>query len=155
MAAPVIGVNGVAVIKSIEPTSGQTITVTGYAAFFIQSLKATQNFDQNFIKDSLGFDAAAIARNNYIELDMEFIPYHATLGDSVLGSTNGTVFLAPQAAIAFANLRVTALNATYMHMPGTTINLANEEVASMTLKVRRYLNTDQNTQMTTVITAAS
>ncbi len=126
---------------------GTAIAISGYATFLIQGAKPTHKFDLAEVKDASGFDANLIATNGRVELDLDFIPSGATRA----AAATVTAFLSPLATVTTTHFKVSALNGTWIYIGDETIDLGNTASSKMTLKVRKYDDSTQNTSLATVV----
>jgi hypothetical protein len=106
-----------------------------------QSMRMSQHFDEEIVKDALGNDAAWIARNEKWEGDIAM----KLLGDTNAHAQAGAAFLAPLAVVTITNCLCTAWNSTWQIQPGADIALSNEKVGDISFKLRRYADSTQNT----------
>lgn len=121
---------------------GAAITMTGYASFTLDTVKLTRQYDAEFLKDELGFDKTGIATNAHDEMDVSFEPDEATR----VAAEAEVVFLAPLAKITFTHFAVPICNGDSLVLSGQSIDLSMKS-AKMTLKTRRYADSDQNASM--------
>lgn len=105
-----------------------------------QSGKSSQNWEEEIIKDTSGFDASWIARNHHYLNDFSF----KLLGDTAANALAGAVFLAPLAAVTLSSFEVTHFNGGYQNISGAEIDLGNTKVGDLLLKLRRYSDVTQN-----------
>lgn len=105
----------------------------------------TQNFELKVAQDQWGQDAAWRASNEYLDGDWEM----KFIGDTLAHVKTGAAFLAPLAVITLSGFDLTWLNTTFCHMSGTTINLMNDDIGTTGIKMRRYVNSTQNTSFAT------
>lgn len=141
--------SGIAVIHGIT-NNGTDITISGYATFLFESAKAQHQFDIADIKDAGGNDASAVASNEFCEMDVAFTPSGATRA----AAAGVVVFPTPLSCITLANFKLSSLfNGRWQYRGGTSIDLQNTgQVKISGLKIRRYVNTTQNTSLTTTVT---
>lgn len=121
-----------------------------------QKIKTTQQWERELIKDVKGGDCASIDRNEHVSLSigvkfMGDTAAHAaapmSTGAGVL-SAIGQPFLAPSAILTFSGFALAALNGTWIHDPGSELDMENVKVADGDLKMRRYADSTQQTLMT-------
>lgn len=110
-----------------------------------QSIKATQNFDLDIAKDQNGDDAAWRTSNEMIDVDVGM----KLLGDTIAHAEAGAAFLAPLAVVTISTAKMAALNTTFCVMNGNEIDLGNTKIGDITFKLRRYVNSTQNTLFAT------
>jgi len=106
-----------------------------------QSMKMSQHFDEEIIKDAVGQDAAWLARNEKYEGDIAM----KLLGDTAAHAQAGAAFLGPLAIVTISTCLCTAWNTTWQVIAGGDIGLVNDKVGDITFKLRRYADSTQNT----------
>lgn len=123
-------------------------TVSGNTAAFDvilypvqQSMKATQQFDEEIVKDAVGQDSAWLARNEKYEGDVMM----KLLGDTAAHAQAGAAFLGPLAVVTISTCLVTLWNTTWQVVPGSDVSLQNDRVGDISFKLRRYADSTQNT----------
>lgn len=137
---------GTGVVHGIT-NSGSAITMTGYATFILEGANGTHNFDLNAIKDARGFDTTLIATNGHVELDVTWAPSGATRS----AAATTAVFIAPLAKTTLANFSIAAFNGDWVYIGGETLQLSATGPAKMSLKLRKYDDSTQNTSLTTTV----
>lgn len=110
-----------------------------------QTGKATQNYEEEIIKDEHGFDAAWLLRNENITFDIGM----KLLGDTAAHAISGGAFLAPQATVVLSGFDLSVLNATFHMVSGSDIDLGNTKVGDLNIKLRKYADATQNTAAVT------
>ena len=120
--------------------------MTGFATFILESGKAGHKFKLTAIEDELEFDAALIATNGHLEIDITFTPSAATRALAA----GIAVILAPLAKVTLANFKVAAYNGDWIYVGDESIDLSHS-VAKMSLKIRKYDDSTQNTALTTTV----
>lgn len=106
-----------------------------------QSGKASQNWEEEVVKDVRGFDAAWLARNTHYLNDFAF----KLLGDTAANAQAGAAFIAPLATVTLSAFEVSQFNGTYQNISGAEIDLGNTKVGDFSLKFRKYADSTQNT----------
>jgi hypothetical protein len=106
-----------------------------------QSGKASQNWEEEIVKDASGFDAAWLARNHHYLNDFSF----KLLGDTAAHAEGGAAFIAPLATVVLSAFEVAQFNGSYQNVSGAEIDLGNTKVGDFMLKFRRYADSAQNT----------
>lgn len=106
-----------------------------------QSGKMAQQWDEETVKDTRGFDAAWLARNTHYLADFGF----KLLGDTAAHAIAGGAFIAPLATVTLSGFDLSAFNGTYQNISGAEIDLGNTKVGDFATKFRRYDDTTQNT----------
>lgn len=109
-----------------------------------QSATLTQNFEEEVVKDVIGFDAAWLARNLHYLADFKF----KMLGDTA-AHAKGVTMLAPFATCTFSGFDLADFNGTWQNISGQQIDLNNTSVADFAAKFRRYADGTQNTSAVT------
>lgn len=137
--------NGKAVIHGIR-NNGDAITIEGYASFYLETMRATHKFNLDSIQDELGFDQALIATNGYLEEEVTFVP----TGTTRTMAEQAAVILNPLAKVAIANMSVITLNGDWIYVGDASIELS-QKVGKMTLRIRKYIDTDQNESLSTTV----
>lgn len=105
----------------------------------------TQNFDLKSAFDQWGQDAAWRATNEYLDGDWEMKLIGTADATTFANVKTGAAFLAPLALITLSGFDLTWLNTTWRHMSGSAITLNADDIGSNTIKMRRYVNSTQNT----------
>ena len=118
----------------------------GYATFIFETTRAGHKFDLDAVKDHVHFDAALIAANAHIELDITWTPSGATRAAAAATA----VFLSPLAKVTLANFKVTAFNGDWIYVGDEQLDLS-QQVGKMSIKIRKYDDTAQNTSLTTTV----
>ena len=113
-----------------------------------QSGKQTFNFDEDIVKDNIGFAAAWSARDHHRLNDFAF----KLLGDTAAHAKTGAAMLAAFATVTLSGFDVADMNGAYQNISGQEIDLGNTKVGDMMLKLRRYDDSTQNTAATTAPT---
>jgi hypothetical protein len=138
---------GTAVVHGIT-NSGSAITITGFATFLFDSAKGQHMFDIADVKDAVNFDAAAIATNEHIELDINFTPSGATRA----AAAAVYAFPTPLSKVTLATFKITAFNGDWQYRGGTSIDLTNTGPGKISsLKIRKYADSTQNASLTTTV----
>ncbi len=136
---------GTAVLHGIT-NDGSAITIDGYATFILDSAKGGHKFKLDAVEDETGFDKALVATNAFVEMDITWMPSGATRAAAAATAA----FLTPLASVTMDNFKVTAFNGDWIYVGDQSIDLSHG-VAKMSLKLRKYDDTDQNTSLTTTV----
>lgn len=136
-------ITGKAVISGITGTSA--ITISGFATFSLDTAKMNHKFDLEAIKEN-NFDAALIATNGHVEVDLNWRPS----GASKAAARATAIIISPLATVTLANFDVTAYNGRYVYVGDESIELG-QGAATMAMKIRRYDDSTQNTSLTTSV----
>jgi hypothetical protein len=137
--------NGTGILHGIGD-NGSGITMSGYATFILESAKGGHKFKLEPIEDEMGFDAALIATNAHVEMDITWTPS----GASRAAAATTAVFLTPLAKVTLANFKVEAFNGDWVYVGDQSIDLSHGN-AKMSLKVRKYDDSTQNASLTTTV----
>ncbi len=137
--------NGRAHVHGIA-NNGTTYTITGYATFSLEALSLAHNFRLKEVIDENDSDAALCATNANIEMDITFKP----AADTKAAAAGIAVFLAPLTTVVLSNFKVAVANGSWIYVGGGKIDLTANDNAKQTLRVRRYVDSTQNTLLTTV-----
>lgn len=127
---------------------GTAFTISTLATFSIKTASLTHEFRLKDEQDATDYDVAAIATNGMLK---------ATVTVSLAGATRAAaaatgVFLAPLATVTLAHFKLSALNGTWQYAGNQKIDLSSGDVAKLTLELRKYDDSGQNTVMTTTVT---
>lgn len=106
-----------------------------------QTADAAHNFDLEVVKDNQGQDAAWRSRNEMVELDVTF----KMLADTSAHAKASAAFLAPLAVVTVSTCDIAEWNTTYCVIPGSSQKLKNDQVGDLSVKIRRYVDSTQNT----------
>lgn len=118
---------------------GTAISMSGFATFILDTVKGPHKFDLDAVKSETKYDAALIATNGHIELDITFTPSGATRAAAAAIA----VYLAPLAKVTLNHFKVTAFNADWVYVGDASIDLS-QGPAKMSLKIRKYDDATQN-----------
>lgn len=110
-----------------------------------QSIKITHSVDLQVTKDNIGDDASWRANNEKLDGDWAM----KLLGDTNAHAKAGAAFLTPLATITASGFDVTVMNTTWSYMGDGSIDLKNDDVGDITVKVRRYVDATQNSAFAT------
>lgn len=105
-----------------------------------QSANLQQQWEEEIVKDTAGFDAAWLGRNHHYLANFKF----KALGDTAAHALSGLAFIAPLATVVLSNF-IGDLNGSYQNVSGATIDLNNTTVADFQTNFRRYSDSTQNT----------
>lgn len=113
-----------------------------------QTVRHSQNWEEEIVKDERGFDAAWLSRNHHKLMDAAF----KLLGATAANAASGGAFIAPLATVVLTAFDLTEMNGSYQNISGAEIDLGNTKVGDFMLKFRKY---DDSTQNTAAITTPS
>jgi hypothetical protein len=137
--------NGTAILHGIT-NGGSPISMSGYATFILETAKAGHKFKLEAIEDEVGFDRSLIATNSHVEVDIAWTPSGATRAAAVATAA----FLTPLAKVTLANFAVAAFNGDWIYVGDQSIDLSNA-AGKMSLKVRKYDDSTQNSSLSTAV----
>jgi hypothetical protein len=126
---------------------GDDITIDALATFILKTARLTHEFDLMDEKDATNYDANAVATNGRLRCEINVTLSGAT---RAAAAATGAV-LTPLASVVIDNFKITALNGTWQYTGNQTIDLGSGENAKMTIPLRKYSNSTQNTSMTTTV----
>ncbi len=139
---------------------GQAVVITtagaldAYANINIQNVKGSHDWSQEDIQDFEGFDSTWLARNEHIDIT---INVKLTGASKAAAITNGA-FLVPLSAVTLSGFDLNWLNVTgvggkytgtWQFRSGSSLDLTNDKVGGMEIKLRKYADPTQNTASTT------
>ena len=91
--------------------------------------------------DQHGADTAWLARNQHLLADVGM----KVVGSSTAAISGQTWPLAPYTVVTLSGFVFSALNGAYQYLTGADLNLNFDKVTDATFKLRRYINSAQNT----------
>lgn len=138
--------NGTATVFGIT-NDGTAISIAGYATFLLQGASPTHKFDIKAIKDADNYDANLIASNGMVEMDIDFYPS----GSTRAAAAAVAVFLSPLSSVATAHFKIAALNGTWIYIGNEKLDLSNSDSAKITLPLRKYDDSTQNTSLVATV----
>ena len=124
-----------------------------------QTGKATQNYEEEIIKDVHGNDAAWVARNEHLTTDFSLklvadtvahaqSPVAAVTGTNTTISGLGQPFLSPLSCVSLGGFVLAGFNGLYQIVSGNDVDLNNTKVGDLNFKLRRYADATQNASIT-------
>jgi hypothetical protein len=137
--------NGSAVLHGIR-NDGSPITIEGYATFLLDSAKLGHKFKLEAIEDEVGFDASLVATNAHKEVDVTFVPK----GASRAAAEAVAAVLTPLDKVTLDNFAVTVFNGDWIYVGDASVDLGHA-AGKVSLKLRKYDDTDQNASLTTTV----
>lgn len=147
MASPVTVIRGQAQVEGVAGTFDAIL----YS--IQQSLKATQNFEEEVVKDPHGYDTGWAFRNEHATGDFMLKLVgdslaHAeapaqVVGTSAAVSSLGQPFLSPGSIINLTLFQMAAFNGAWQVLSGADLDESNVKVGEYTVKVRKYANAQQ------------
>lgn len=136
----------------VAGTSG-TLTINAVVVYPLkESMRYTQQFEEDIIKDEQGNDAAWRAFNEKYEGDIGMrIVHTGTGGTSTFANAKALVaLLTPYQIVTISACDISSWNTTWQVIPGSDVNLTNTTAGGMTWRLRRYADSTQNTLAATV-----
>jgi hypothetical protein len=156
MAAPVVIFRGLAAVEGVVGTYDAILYAIN------QTVKVTQHFEEEVIKDVHGYDAAWLFRNEHALFDgmLKLVgdtAAHAAAPAQAVSTTAavsllGQPFFAPGTTITLSTFILTACNGVFQVIPGGDLDLGNTKASEMTLKVRKYANSNQTAAIAVIPT---
>jgi hypothetical protein len=128
-------------VRGKASMSGNTATFDVILYPVQQSMKVSQQWEEEIVKDAVGQDAAWLARNEKYDGDLMM----KLIGDTAAHAQAGAAFLGPLAIVTITACLVTLWNSTWQVVPGSDIALSNDKVGDISFKLRRYTDSTQNT----------
>lgn len=128
--------------------NGTPFTISAFASFVAQSAKIQHKFDLQADKDANNADVTLIATNAMLEGTLEIEPSGATRAAAAAAA----VVVSPLATVTLANFQLTSLNGNWIYTGNEDISLAHNASAKISLPIRQYTSSAQNTLLTTAVT---
>lgn len=123
-----------------------TLTIDSVVLYALkENMKASHSFEEDIIKDEQGNDAAWRAYNEKYEGDIGMRLVHTGTPSTFADAEALAAFQTPYAIVTIADCDITAWNTTWQVVSGGDIGLTNTTAGSMTFKLRRYVDSTQNT----------
>ncbi len=133
----------------ISGVSG-TVTVAAAAwSLLKESVKLTNTFEEDIIKDETGNDAAWRASNERDEGDIGLRLVDTGSPSSQANIETFCAALTPYATITLSGFKPARFNGTFQNASGADSTLSNTTAGSMSLKLRKYTDATQQTLSTT------
>lgn len=126
---------------------GTAYTIDAFATFVLDSVGLTHEFDLLDDKDATAYDVTAIATNAKVRAELSLQPSGATRAAAAAVA----VFLTPLASVVTTHFKLAALNGTWQYIGGQQIQLNFNSSAKITIPVRKYSDSGQNSAMTTTV----
>lgn len=117
-----------------------------------QSMKLSQEFDEDIVQDELGDDCAWRARNEKYMGDVSMKLMDKSVTSTLANAKTGAAFFSPYQIVTISNVAVAAWNTTWQIISGGGIDQDNTKVGDITFRLRRYANATQNTLAATIPT---
>lgn len=131
-------------VKGIA-NDGTDITITGVVGI-LDSTKIQHKFKLGVVEDEYEFDASLSAVNGHREMDVVWVPASTTKSAAYAGA----VFLDPFDAVTLDNFLAPNINGTWIYIGDASLDLTHGP-AKMSMKLRRYDDTAQNTSLSTTV----
>lgn len=134
---------GTAVLHGIT-NDGTAFTIDAFATFMPDTADLTHRFSLNEEKDNTGYDFNLTAMNGRVEGRITLKPTSTTRALAA----GVAVFLAPLTTVVLAHFALAALNGSWVYTGDQQIQLQFDQPAKITLPIRKYDNSTQNTSLT-------
>ena len=136
---------GKAQIAGLLSTDGTGIVFDVILYPMPQSMKLSQEFDEDVTQNDIGDDCAWRARNEkYMgDVGMKLMDKGAT--STLAHAKTGAAFLSPYAIVTISNAAVAAWNTTWQVVSGGGIDQDNVKIGDISFRLRRYADSTQNT----------
>ena len=108
--------------------------------------KFTHKWDSDIIKDENNFDANLISTNAHMEGDLTWTPS----GSTRAAAATTLQFLNPHAKVTLSGFRGTGINGDWIYWGDGSIDFSKKE-SKMSIKIRKYIDSEQNASLTTVV----
>lgn len=130
-----------------------TLTISAVVLYALkESMKASHNFEEDIIKDEQGNDAAWRAYNERYDMDIGMRLVHTNPTSTIAGAKALAAFQDPYAIVTISDCDLTEWNTTWQVVSGGDIGLTNTTAGTMTFKLRRYVDSTQNSLAATTPT---
>lgn len=106
-----------------------------------ETMKANHEFEEDVVQDVVGQDTAWRSRNERIMGDLGMV----LVGDTFAHAAAGAAFFAPYAIITISTCACVLWNTTWQVISGSDISQQNTGTGKYNLKLRRYVDSTQNT----------
>ena len=139
---------------TLEGTVGSFDCFVANVSNLNPSVKVTQQYEPEILKDNHGYDAVWLARNEHAIVDCELYlcatthaiaiaPMQSPTSDvnSSGVSALGQPFLKPWACMTLSNFELTAFNGIFQILSGGEATLTQSGAAKYTLKLLKYADT--------------
>ena len=135
---------GLAIISAL--VGGVPTNITAWAnGISPQTASLTQNWDEEKIKDNVGFTNAKIARDDNFTREFTIKP----TSDTLAHAKSATVFLATFAKLTFSGSEASDFDGDWCLESGSQIQIKNDATAEYTVRCIRYADSTQNTSLNT------
>jgi hypothetical protein len=137
--------------------SGVSGTVTVAAAawnLLKESAQISRNFEEDIIKDETAGDCAWRASNQKDEgtIGFRLVDTGTPTTQANIETFCSNLLDAPYATIVLSGFKPAAFNGSYQAVSGQDLNLSNTTAGSGSIKLRKYVDSTQQTLSTTVFT---
>jgi hypothetical protein len=123
-----------------------TLTIAAVVLYALkENMKASHAFDEDIIKDEQGNDASWRAFNEKYDADIMMRLVHTNPTSTVAGAKALAAFQDPYAIVTISDCDLTEWNTTWQIVSGGEIGLTNTTAGTMSFKLRRYVDSTQNT----------
>jgi len=127
------------------------MTVAAVALYPLkESMRFTHNFEEDIIKDEQGNDTSWRGFNEKFDGDVGMRLVMTGDPSTFAAAKALAANLTPYAIVTITNCDIAAWNTSYQVVPGSDIGLTNTTAGTMSWKLRRYVDSAQNTLATTI-----
>lgn len=133
-------------------TSGDLVIASVAVSPVKEAMDFTHEFDEDIIKDDTGNDTAWRAFNEKYTGDLKLRLVITDDPNTFTRAKALAAVLTPYAVLTITDCDIASWNTSYQVIPGGTVGLTNTTAGNMSWKVRRYVDSDQNTLATTTPT---
>ena len=110
-----------------------------------QSMKLSQEFDEDITQSEIGDDCAWRARNEKYMGDVSMKLMDKTNTSTIANAKTGAAFLSPYTVVTITKSAITAWNTTWQVISGGGIDQDNMKIGDISFRLRRYSDATQNT----------
>lgn len=136
----------------ISGVSG-TVTVAAVAWTLLkENMKLAHTFEEDIIKDETGNDTAWRSSNEHDQGDVGLRLVDTGGGSSQANIETFCAALAPYATVVLTLFKPTRFNGSYQIVSGSDYSLSNTTAGSVGLKLRKYVDSTQQTLSVTTFT---
>ena len=113
-------------------------------------MDANHEFEDHIVQDQDGNDTAERTSNEKIMGDVNMILIDKSTMTSTTNAKGGGAFLGPLAIVTITLCDLAFWNTTWQIVSGSSIKLKNSATGVMLYKMRRYVDSAQNTLMSSI-----
>ena len=143
-----------------DMATGTAVTISGYIGI-PDNVKIGHKAKMSEVIDGQGFDTQLGWVNQYLEGTFEFQPAAVSGANTFANAKGQAVILSPGSTVAITGVdcgpqNVTTspdygYNGTWLYVGDASVTLKAGDNATMSLPLRKYVDTTQNTSLTTLI----